>query len=132
MKRSYELVVGCKHTQQRAKLAQEKKTARDQRRARNIPTLVRHTRGMYTSEGSSAHHRSYPSLPAYTTADASLPSAGATRQSQPSTRQRLCRVPHSAKVSRQRFYRQKFLCRVQKIDTRQSLCRVPSPHSAKK
>ena len=44
---------------------------------------------------------------------------------QPSTRQRLCRVPHSAKVSRQRFYRQKFLCRVLKIDTRQSLCRVP-------
>ena len=32
---------------------------------------------------------------------------------------------HSAKVSRQRSYRQKFLCRVPKIDTRQSLCRVP-------
>jgi len=42
----------------------------------------------------------------------SLPSAGRTRQSPLYTRQRLCRVPHSAKSTRQRIRRQRILCRV--------------------
>ena len=48
-----------------------------------------------------------------------LPSVCGTRQSQKYTRQRLCRVPHSAKGTRQRINRQR------------SLCRVPEKHSAK-
>ena len=42
----------------------------------------------------------------------SLPSACSTRQSPKYTRQRLCRVPHSAKGTRQKINRQRCLCRV--------------------
>jgi hypothetical protein len=41
-----------------------------------------------------------------------LPSARSTRQSLKNTRQRLCRVWHSAKKARQTVHRQSLLCRV--------------------
>jgi hypothetical protein len=41
-----------------------------------------------------------------------LPSARSTRQSPKNTRQRLCRVSHSAKKARQTVHRQSLLCQV--------------------
>ena len=60
----------------------------------------------------------------------SLPSARGTRQSQPSTRQRLCRVPHSAKVSRQRsldkdFVGKKFFAECQKSTLGKAFAECP-------
>ena len=54
-----------------------------------------------------------------------------TRQSLKYTRQRLCRVPHSAKDTRQKINRQRAFVECFLSGNRQSLCRVPEKHSAK-
>ena len=61
-----------------------------------------------------------------------LPSGCSTRQSPKYTRQRLCRVPHSAMATRKKMAGKAAFAESHLSGTRQSFCRVPSQPPAKK